>query len=71
MRVIVHLGTERGELVGITSGYGPRNRSPLKWIMGSRSSAFQTSDAERPAHGVVLPEPFTHAAPAAAHGAEV
>ena len=45
MRVIVHLGTERGEIVGITSGYGPRNRSPLKWIIWSGSSAIQTSDS--------------------------
>ena len=69
--MIVHLGTERGEFVGITSGYGSRNRSPLKWSMWSGSSAIQTSDAEPPAHVVVLPEPFTHTAPAAAHGAEV
>ena len=57
--MIVHLGTERGGIVGITSGCGPRNRSPLKWIMWSGSSAIQTSDAELPAHVVVLPEPFT------------
>jgi hypothetical protein len=30
---------------GITSGYGPRKRSPLKWIMWSGSSAIQTSDS--------------------------
>jgi hypothetical protein len=28
---------------GLTSGYGPRNRSPSKWIMCSGSSATQTS----------------------------
>ena len=57
--MIVHLGTERGGFVGITSGYGPRNRSPLKWSMWSRLSAIQTSDAELSAHVVVLPELFT------------
>ena len=57
--MIVHLGTERGGIVGITSGCGPRNRSPLKWIMWSGFSVIQTSDAELPAHVVVLPEPFT------------
>ena len=30
---------------GMTSGYGPRKRSPLKWIMWQGSSAIQTSDS--------------------------
>lgn len=28
---------------GATSGYGPRKRSPLRWIMWSGSEAIQTS----------------------------
>jgi hypothetical protein len=30
----------------ITSEYGPRNRSPLKWIMSSVFSAIQTTDSQ-------------------------